>query len=376
MNVTANLRPRIRSNRATHIRRKLVGNGKISVVVNQEISSSDILGQSARNAGFFSVKIAKLLGVDPEEGAKYLQRPIGSKIYKGELLGLKSSLFGKKFVTAPTDGILDFYDPDKGELRLKSLPKVIPLTSGVYGIVDAVNHQTGEILIKAMVTEITGVLGIGGERGGVLSIINNSSGLLSQRQITADMSNHIIVAGSLILSEGLKKAVECGVYGIITGGLNARDYKAMSGNLDPSQKMGADPGISIVATEGFGSLPIGDDIVKVVSKSNGKYVFLSGNSARLLLPSTDPDSIMALRKVILPQRNEVEGSLDLSLGEIKVGNRVRIIWAPFAGFQGKVVGIDKTLSVLPSGISTYLLTVETKLRKIRVPYPNVELIND
>lgn len=374
MILTANFRPRIKENTLTRIKRMLIGQGKINVVVNVEVAPPDILGQYERSGGFFAVKLAKLLGVNDKNGDRYLQRQMGSRIYKGELLALRKGIFGKRAITAPTDGILEVYDPNKGELRLRSLPKVVPLTSGVYGIVESINKVTGEIFIKTMGTEVIGVLGAGVERGGILKIMNNASGMVSERQITGQLEGHIIVAGAFIHGESLKKAVECNLSGIISGGLNARDYKAMTGYVNPTLRIGSDPGISILATEGFGSLSIGQDVMEVVKSHNGRYVFLSGNAGRLLLPSVDPDSIMALHKVVLPKVIKPEGAIDISLGEINLGSGVRIIWPPFSGAQGKVVAIDKSLTTLDSGVSTYLLTIDTGKRRIRVPYPNVELI--
>ena len=61
--------------------------------------------------------------------------------------------------------------------------------------------------------------------------------------------------------------------------------------------------------------------------------------------------------------------------ELKVGVRVRIIGNAFAGEQGQIVGIDGTETLLPSGIRTFLATVETKRRKISLPVANFEVID-
>ena len=45
------------------------------------------------------------------------------------------------------------------------------------------------------------------------------------------------------------------------------------------------------------------------------------------------------------------------------------------GEQGKIISIDKIATTLPSGVVTYMITISTNTRKIRIPYNNVEIIN-
>src|SRR5258708_4083442 len=161
MEIVATLRPRIKLNTVTHIKRSLLGSGKLTVVKNQEVAPHDILGKSVFSSGFSSVNLTKALKVDPSEGQKYLQRALGKVIYKGELLGFKKGLMSSRQVLAPTDGLIDRYDPKSGEVRLKFLPKENPLAAGVFGIVDQVDQTKGEVLIKTMVTEIYGLYGSG-----------------------------------------------------------------------------------------------------------------------------------------------------------------------------------------------------------------------
>lgn len=375
MDLPVNLRPRIKLNTITHVRRSLIGGkGKLNVAPNQEVMSSDILGQSMHSAGFSAVNIAKNLGVSSNVGGKYLTKPIGSKIFKGELLGLKKGMFGDKVVTAPSDGVLAEYDSKLGEVMLEFLPKQQPLTSGVFGIVEQVNTDIGEVVIKTSVTEIIGIYGCGKERGGDIEAMGSSSELLSMQMLSHKLSSKIILGGALIYGEALRKAVECGISGIISGGINSLDFKAMSGSVDPHHRIGTDPGISILSTEGFGSMSIGSDIYNIIRAHDGKFAFLNGNTARLLLPSPEASSIINLRKVALPITKEAEGSSDVTFRMIEPGARVRIVWPPFAGWQGRVISIDKTPTQLPSGISTYLLVVETSRKKIMVPYLNVELV--
>ena len=267
------------------------------------------------------------------------------------------------------EGIID----GKEQTYSYFLPKEIPLTAGVVGIVDDVNHETGEVVIRTLVDEIYGVFGSGKERSGTLEILGNSGDLLQPSQIKESMKQHIMVTGALIYGEALRKAAGFGLYGIITGGLNATDYKAIINSIDPKSKIGSDVGFSLIATEGFGPVPIGEEVYTLLKKYQGKFVIIHGNTNRLLLPSSNSDSILFLRKVALPYFRTPAVAPELDVRQLKLGSKVRIIWPPFMGAVGVVSTIDQTITKLDSGVSTYLLTVETQSRKIRLPYTNIEL---
>jgi len=150
----------------------------------------------------------------------------------------------------------------------------------------------------------------------------------------------------------------------------------MVGSLDLSQRLENDVGITILATEGFGPLPLGEDFSKVLSAYAGKFVFINGNAHRIILPSYSADSLVYLRKISLPlpQKNNA-GVVESLLGELEVGGIVRFICPPLMGMQGQITSIDSTPTMLESGISTYLVTVETAHKKVKVPFPNIELIS-
>ena len=369
----ANFRPRIVNNKCIFVKRSLPGKGTITTLQNDEVSPQDILGESLVVAGFSSINLAKKLGVSPRLIENYLQKQIGSKVYKGELLALKTGFLTKKVVIAPTDGILDQLDPVKGELRIKLESKTVPLTAGVYGIIEQVDAQRGEVLIKTLANQIFGLVGSGMERGGVLEILPTTSPLINSSSIKPTMTRHILVGGSLTYGEAIKRAISFGVTGIITGGINLSDYRSISGNISQIG-MGSEIGLTLMVTEGFGPIPIGEDLRQMLDAYHGRYVFMDGNSTILTLPSTTADSILTLRKISLPKTSLLRLKPEVHLEDLEMGKKVRIIWPPFMGVQGTIVAIDQVPTTIESGISTFLLTLETRMKKIKVPFTNVELI--
>lgn len=374
----ANRRVRVRHNTVTHVKRHLPpGKGKIDVIVGQEVSPIDVLGEGQPAVGFRTVHLAKELNVSPKQALNFLKRDFGKVIYDGELLASKNEFLGlqKKIILSPVDGIIDVYDQEKGNLRIKLLPKVTRVASGVYGVVDYIDHTSKFVIIRTLATEIFGIFGSGREREGTLNVLGSAETLVSSKQISSDMMGQVIVGGAMVFYDALEKMIGERIHGIIAGGINSKDYKAMvGGDWNFSKKRWSDVGLSLMVTEGFGAVAMGEDIFSVLKQFDKKFVILDGNWGRLILPTDDQNSIINIRNTKIPVEDRPESEPDLDCVPLEVGMKVRLIASPYVGLQGNVDAIDRSLTKLPSGIATYMITVATKSQKVRVPYLNLEVI--
>lgn len=371
---------RIQQDVCIRITRRLKGKGTINAVIGQEVEPSDIVGTALIASGFRTLKLAQLLQVYPAEVEKYLKRKLGQRIYKGELLAAKKNWLGiANNIVSPADGVLDYLDLKTGELKLSFLEKKQVLPAGVYGIIDAVDYERGQILIKTQVSMLYGLFGSGTIREGILNIISKRDEFVGESFISHKYDGQILVGGSLIFRDAITAAISSGVAGIITGGINAREYKGMSGGrLIFPRKTEDDVGISIIVCEGFGSIPIGEDIYEFLKQYNDKFVSIDGNAGVISLPSHESSSIIRLRKIALPRVIEKKLMIGLAANqqmiELKIGDRVRIIGNSYPGEQGRIIAIDKTDSIMQSGIRAFMSTIETKRRKIQVPIANISVI--
>lgn len=371
-------RTRIIRDQIIHVSRKIdSGKGKITVRAGEEVKPEYVIGDGETVAGFSTVRLAAQLQVDPKEAPLYLTRKLGTRIYQGELLAQRTGRlgFGKKLVVSPADGILEYYDPESGDLKIKFAPKKFKLISGVYGVVDKVEPTLDCAVIRTMCDIVVGLFGSGKERSGILQILGPSEMLTSSRQIGPEHKGNILVGGGLIFLDALQKALSLQVGGIITGGVDAATYKGMTGRyLDISKQKQSDVGVSLMVTEGFGSVPIGLDIYQILKLHEGKFAVLDGNKARLILPSSDQNSIMYIRKCALPPQSLIMADFDKELTQLKLGMLVRVVSATYLGTQGRVVAVDDKMTTLPSGVSAYMVVIETKDKKIKVPFNNLEII--
>ncbi len=369
-------RVRIEKAVIARIYRSLTGKGKLMVSPGQEVTPEEIIGIGELSAGFTSLSISSLLGVDPKDIKKYLRKNLGQRIYKGELVAYKSaSWFSKaKYVACPTDGILDFINEKNGEVKITRLAQKTELPAGVYGIVESLDQNLGQIAIRTQVSRVWGVCGSGRPRDGILEIITKRNDALGKANVMPKHDGSILVNGSLLARESVMMGISNGVSGIITGGISASDYKAIAGGrLVFPKKLENDIGMSVIACEGFGSQPIGEDIYELLSEYDHRFVTIDGNHAFLNLPSYESDSMIKIRKTNLPEeQSQLFGQPELV--ELKLGQMVRVVGSSYSSEQGKVVAMDSSKTLLPSKISAFLVTVATARRKIQVPVENVEVI--
>lgn len=379
MSYLATNRLRIEKDVITRITRALRGKGTLSVSIGQEVIPEEIIGSAEIASGFRTLDLAAALSVSPQEVRKYLARDLGQRIYKDELLALKKGglFMGKKVVVAPTDGVIDFVNDKTGELKISFLPKKVNLLSGVYGVIEKIDKDRGQVVIKTQASRVHGVFGSGSLRDGILRILGKRGDLVTKGAIQSKYADHILIGGSLFFKDTISSAISTGVSGIVTGGLNADDYKGMSGGrLAFPKKLDNDIGISVVACEGFGSIPLGPDIFSFLSEYEGRFVFIDGNKALISLPSFSSSCLVKVKSTALPMQQAMAEEMNRTKGisELKVGSNVRIVGNSYLGEQGVILSVDSSSTLLPSGIRTYIATIETSGRKIQVPVANLEII--
>jgi len=361
----------------TRVIRTLNGQGKFSIQIGQEVSPEDIIGSSTVSLGFRTINLSTQLSVSPKDVKKYLKKEFGQRIYKGELLAYKEGglISSKKVVVSPTDGILDFLNTNTGELRMSFLPNKSDLASGVFGIVDYIDNSKGTALIRTQVSKIYGVLGTGKSREGIIRRVSSRDDLISAAKISLKDVEHILLGGSLVYKEAVSAAISAGIHGIITGGINAKDYRGMAGGrLVFPRKLDNDIGITIIVCEGFGSIPIGLDVYEILSEFDGRFVTIDGNLGVINLPSFESKSMKRVKATSLPSANNISASESSELLEVKVGQKVRVVGASFRGEQGKVLSVDRSATMLDSALQAFMVTIETKTRKIQMPSTNIEII--
>lgn len=337
----------------TIIQRSIPAGANILVSEGDKVTPETILAEGVVSAGQRLLQVAKILGVNKHKVKKHLTRKIGDKIFKNEVLARKEGLFGlgKKVVTSSIDGEV-MAITSEGDVMVKFLPEQVRVVSGARGKILQIKKD--ELVIETLVHKVFGVVGTGRIREGIIKIAAKPNEFILESNINGDDQNKILVGGASIGRSALEKAVKSGVRGIVVGGINYADFLSFG--------VGSDVGFTLVVTEGFGILPMGEDIFNKVKESEGYFGFVDGKSSSLSIP------VMAEFKEKLKIR-------PVKWREPKANDLVRVLDEQRGELVGTLISIEgeKTTDY---GVKTQMAVIELKLGKIQTPLANLEIVQN
>ncbi len=341
---------RIERNTKISLPRPYPGVCKPAVKVGQSVFESDVIGHCEVSAGQRLVKIAQLLGVRGSDISKYLTRKIGDKIYEGEIIAKKQGMFGlgKKEIKSPVDGIITEI-LRSGDLIVKFLPRPTRLFAGVAGVIEAIKEDM--MVISTTGSKIKGFVSSGKNREGVISVVANPNDFVLPTTIKADAKGKILVGGAILEKGALEKAVTLGVHGIITGGINFKDFESLGFGRE-------DIGVTVLVTEGFGNMPMGKDIWDFLKSQEGKAGFMLGSEDSLVISDSN-------------QEKTVEKK-DGFWRQVAVGDKVRFFREESPDQLGVVTQLPGK-QIINSGILTEVALIKTSGGEELVPAANLEL---
>ena len=343
---------RVQEGKRAVLDRPYPGKAKPTVKAGQQVAETDIVAHCEVSAGRRLIKIAHTLGVSGRDVQKYLTRKIGDNIYEGEIIARKKGLMGigNKEIKSPVDGLISEID-DRGDLVLKFLPKPIRLLAGAPGQIKEVSDS--KISISTVATKTHGFVSVGKLREGLISIVGSPKEFIIPSAIKPDASGKIIVGGALLERSALEKAVTLGVEGVVTGGMNYRDFESLGA--------GGDIGTTVMVTEGYGTAPMGSDIWQLLKSKVGRLAFISGEENLLLIPEA-------------AGTKSLEGVTAQGWRQLRIGDNVRYLGKG----SNNVIGVVKELpgeQIINSGILTEVALVSIKDGQEQLlPAANLEII--
>jgi hypothetical protein len=194
------------------------------------------------------------------------------------------------------------------------------------------------VSIETVGAYIQGACGVGGEANGVLQMpVTHPTDVLTADAIGLGSNNAILVGGASVSPEALERARHMQVRGIIVGGIPASLHEFMPALPFP-----------VVATEGYGNLPLSPIIFSILKRLEGHEVSISGEMERAW-DRARPVIVVPLSE---PQEREGEFPIDASPTDPgQVGDRVRAVRLPLLGQVGQVVSVPAEARPVPSGFS-------------------------
>lgn len=350
MSASCPVRTRIKFFKEEKVERKLSGKGEVLVKKDQKVAPDDVIAKVEVGGEPLIFDLPQLLRAKRPFPKNSLLKKIGEKVEKGERLASFKSLFlGKKTLIAPCSGLILEFKEDSGELIFQPETKEEVQMPGLFwGEVEKIKRD--KVVLKTSGVDIFGFLGIKEAIGKILLCREQTSELSLFRENS--LRGKILVFGESPGRAALEKLKIRGASGVICGGVHFRDFQ--------SYQKGELP---FLATEGCGKIKIGDDLLEIFQKYEGRDVLLEGEKKQVRIP---------LRKEELKSIKKTEAVKER---ELKLGDRVRLIGEPGpVGAQGVVIEIGKKKVVLESGFKVVLVKVKVDDEVLEVPSENLEII--
>ncbi len=355
--------------------RRLPLEGEVLVEAGATVKAEDVVAKADLPGNVQLLNVANLLSVPPEEVAEHMLKSVGETISEDEIIATTKGLFGlfKSLARSPIDGTIESVSDVTGQVILREPPIPVEVKAYTDGTVTEVLPDEG-VTVETYGTYIQGIFGIGGETIGNLTVVTESpSDALTAEEIKAEHRDNILVGGSLVTTDAIQKAIQNGVRGIIAGGIDDADLRELLGyELGVAITGSEEIGITLVITEGFGSIAMAEQTFTLLKVREGMKTSINGATQiragvvrpEILIPFT-PDATASAS-------DAADGAAE---GLLEVGSSVRIIREPHFGKLGRVTELPVELQNLETEAQVRVLRVELENGEQTIlPRANVEAI--
>jgi hypothetical protein len=201
--------------------------------------------------------------------------------------------------------------------------------------------------------------------------VESPDDILTVDAITDKDKNAILVGGSLVTLDAIKKSVAMGVVCIVVGGIRHEDLTSFTKEEVGVAITGQEElGVTLIITEGFGKMRMSQATFDLLKDFEGYTASVNGETqirAGVLRP-----------EIIIPHEGveEAASGEELSSGMVS-GTPVRIIRQPYFGAIGEVVRLPVELHQVES--ESHVRVLDVKLNDgsiVTVPRANVEIIEE
>jgi hypothetical protein len=349
--------------------------GEVIVKVGDNVEPEDVVAQTYLPGNVVPINVANILGIPPEDLSMVMTKRERDAINEGQQIALKKSFIKwfNKGCNATIDGTIESISHITGQVLQRGKPIPVQVKAYVKGKVLEVIPGEG-VVVGCQAAFVQGIFGIGGETfGNIKMAVTDNATVLSDDKITDDMSGKVIVGGSLVTAEALKKAIKVKAKGIVVGGFDDKDLRDFLGyDIGVAITGSEEKGITLVVTEGFGKINMAQKTFELLKRHEGEMACING-ATQIRAGVIRPEVVIPRsRDVTKDQKSEAAG-----MHGLESGSPIRVIRHPHFGKLGKVTSLPPQLQKLESESSARVLEVEFDGgSRAVVPRANVEMIED
>jgi hypothetical protein len=331
--------------------------GQVLVHTGETVGPGDVVARCQVPGTVRVLDVSRELRLRRDRATQIIRKSAGDSVQTNEVIAAQAGLLGRlrRPCRSPIDG--EVIEVRNGLVLVEEAATPFELRDHLKGQVTNVMPSRG-VVISAAGALIQGVWGNGGEAEGVLKLLVDS-GQRPLRNRSIDVSCHgtVVVGGRLLDVKVLEQAVEAQVSGMILGSVSA--------DLGPQLESLPFP---VLVIEGFGSMPMSDPA----------FALLHANVGREAVISADTKTRWGARRpeVLIPLRAEDEKPTEEPEPRpLQVGDRVRLLRAPYAGSVGTVRELPSLPQAIESGARLPVALVDlVQEQSVAIPLLNLELI--
>lgn len=348
--------------------------GEVVVKVGDKVNPEDVIARTELPGNVVPINVANKLGIPPEDINEFMVKKEGDSIEEGEVIAIKKFPLIRRWSTtckAAVTGTVESISSITGQVLLRGLPIPVEVKAYLRGEVTEVFPDEG-VVVACTGSFVQGIFGIGGETFGTLQVATaDNTTVLTDKLISSDMAGKVVIGGSLVTADALKKAIQVGAKGIVVGGFDDKDLRDfLSYDIGVAITGSEDIGITLVVTEGFGQINMALKTFELLKAHEGQMACING--------ATQIRAGVIRPEVVIPAAAEGRISVDNELATMEglaVGSPVRVIRHPHFGRLGKVVALPSPLQKLESESVARVLEVEFNPgERAVIPRANVEMI--
>ena len=368
---------KVKASTVIQVVRRLPIPGEVLVKEGERVEFDTVVARTSVPGGVEIVKLVHLLGIDPDDVGRYLTKRVGDDVKKDEIIAEKKGFLGmfKSVATSPTTGVIQQISELTGQVTISEPPVPIEIKAYVPGRIEKVLPNEG-CIVRTSAALIQGIFGVGGETHGQLVFaVDSPDEMLTSDRIRDDHAKKVVVGGSLVKVEALRKAASLGVKGIVVGGIEDKDLSDFLGyEIGVAITGHENIGLTPVVTEGFGTMRMSERTFNLLRRLEGKEAAINGATQiragvirpEIIVPQPDAErAVHSAESSVVPQKG------------MEPGMAVRIIREPDFGRMGKIVRLPVDLQVVETESPVRVLEVDLEDgRKVVVPRADVEIIEE
>jgi len=367
--------PGLKVSERTHIvkLRRLPLKGQVIAKKGDHVKAETVVARTELPGNVQPIKAASILGVHQADLMEVMLKKEGDSVSRDEIIATSKSFFGlfKSHCKSPCDGVIESISTVTGQVIIREPPIPVEVNAYIDSVITEVLPDEG-VVAEAVGAFIQGIFGVGGEAHGDLAIATDDPSLpLKAEDLKPEHRGKIVVGGSQVGIDCINKARQLGVLGLVVGGIDDSDLRALLGfDLGVAITGHEDLGVTVVVTEGFGQMTMAHRTFELFRKFAGRKVSING-ATQIRAGVMRPEICIPLGH----PSETVGAEVQVDSKGLVLGSPVRVIRMPHFGALGEVVELPPELQQVESEAKVRVLKVRFQDGSEAIlPRANVEMI--